>query len=642
MTARMSPRRKPKADRRHDVDLAMPPMTDVDGNEVSAPKKTARGLLLEAQDEFKQHERRRWPKAILNERYIGGEQQWGVNKSKGSDELVVDWPDWLPQDTRNLLANLHLTAKARVTRGDPSMKAWGGDASMGDRAGADVANKLIYAKRTAQDHRKTISRAAGHAGAQGTGCFYTTWNPAAGPVGEDGVPQGDVSIEALQIFDWATDGSEEIEKSPYCWVRRWMKPEAARKRLLAVGIDETPEEKTLTSVWGDTDSKRVEAIEFWVKPDRETFPNGLMFIFIGGHVVEAHGDVDPNARGNIPGGDRYPYEHNELPLSTWKWRDSTDSPFGTTPCDDAIPLQSRLNRLHAQLAFITAKCARWLKVETTKKNVAKWNSKDQVMEGDPANPTKIIGPPPPPALLYTQIEEAERMLREVYGINEAVVGSDASKSKNAKHLEHIEALDAQKLLETIVNRDHALHRVYRQMLRLLRQMVVVERLLHFIGEDGLPQVQAFVGADLDGVDIFLEPVAGADQTRAAEAANAEQSAVAGFEDPRRAAELRQTGQQRTGLESAAARVVQQQIKDAARGFAAQPDPSVPPPVAVAEIQLALEQATGTPAEAPLRQLLAAYQAAAAPPEAAPAAPAPVLKPKSSPLAAKQPQPGGPL
>lgn len=643
MAARMTPRRNRRRDVRRDVDVRVAPTVDAAGREIPGESKTARGLLLEALDEFKQYEERRWPKSILNERFIGGEQKWGIGQGpkRGPSELVVDWPDWLPRTERNLLSNLHLTAKARVTRGDPSMKAWGGDASIGDRVGADVANQIIYSLRTNQDHRKIISRAGGHAGAQGTGCFYVTWNSAGGPRGEDGQPQGDVSFEALQVFEWGTDGSEEIEKSDYCFVRRWMKCADARKRLRAAGVDEEPEEKTLTGVWGDTQSKRVEAIEYWHRPRPDgLFPAGLMVVFIGGHVVEIWGDIDPAKRGDIPGGDAYPYEHGELPLAPWKWLDCTDSPYGNTPCDYAVPLQAHLNRLHSQLAFITAKSARWLKVETSKKNVAKWNGSEQVFEGDPSNPTKIIGPPPPPALLYTQIEEAERMLREVYGVNEAVVGSDASKSKNAKHLEHIEALDAQKLLETLVGRDHALLRGYKQALRLWQQFVSIDRTISIIGPDGAPAAITFNGRDLVGVDLYLEPAPGADQSRAAQAADAEQRAAAGLDDPRRAAELRDTGQRQTAAEAMAVRVVQKQIADVARGFGAQPDPSVPVSVAVGEIMLALEQAANTAAEMPLLQLLAAYQKAAAAAAQAPAAGPGQTKP--TPRAQAQQQPEAPL
>ena len=608
---------KPKASKLRDVDLALAPFVGPDGEE-TPNQTTARGLLLQALDDFRQYEQRRWPLSILNERFIAGEQQWGVATAgpmMTPSELTVDWPKWLPRTQRNLLKNLHLTAIARVTKGDPAVKAWGGDPSIGDVVDSDVGNKLVYHLRTNQDHRKLIMRGAWSAAAQGTCAFYVTWNASSGPRGVDGKPQGDIAFEPLQVFDWGTDGSEDIEKSAYCFIRRYMKVNEAKRLLVSVGVMEEPEVKTIEGVWGDTQTERVEAIEYWQKPDPNgELPNGLMVLFVGGHVVKTY--------------DPYPYDHGELPLCVWKWTDVPDSPYGSTPVDDAVPIQAILNRLHSYLAFITGKTAKWMKVLTTKKIEKLWNGDAQVIGSDDIDndsKTQIVGAPPPPALLYTQIEEAERMLREVYGVNEAVVGSDASKSKNAKHLEHIDSLDAQKLYATVVARDHALFRAYRQMLRLWQQYVQIARTIRILGEDGKPAALQFAGADLDGVDLYLEPAPGADLTRAAGALDAEQAAVAGYIDPKTAAELRQTGQNHTAFSRVGRRIVQKQIEDARRGFAAQADPSVPAEVAVPEITLAMQMLapTETAAYAALQALLQGYQQAAAPVAAPTNAPKPM-------------------
>lgn len=581
-----------------DVDLVdrVTPLTRPDG-EVIERKITARGLFLEAEEAWRAHADRRFGQALLNERFISGDQQWGLDTKRGPSELVVEWPAWLPRTQRNLMRNLHMTNVARVTKGDPSVKAWGGDGSAGDVGSAEIANALIYSIRNSNDHRKTISRAAWTCGAQGCGAFYVTWDAARGPKGVDGRPLGDVCLEQLQIFDWMTDGSEDIGESEYVAVRRWMRKEEAHARLLATGEDlPEPTAHAVKTLWGDG-MTRVEAWEYWHRPC-EMLPRGLFVLFIAGHVVEV---TD------------YPYEHGELPVHVWKWADLPDSPHGATPCDDAIPLQAQLNRLHSALALLTSKAARWTKVITSP-NIAKaWNADTQVI-GDPdaaAKATQIIGPPPPPALLYTQIEEAERMLREVYGVNEAVVGSDASQTKNARMLAYVTELDAQKLAPTVVARDHALLGVYRQCLALWRQFVSEQRTIKIIGEAGVPALLSFSGADLAGVDVYLEPASGSDNTKGAAALDAEQAAQAGLMDPARAGELRNTGQTQTRFEALARTLVRRQISDAASGFGAQPDPSIPPQVAIEEIGLALEQVQGDQVATPaLMALLAAYQQAA--------------------------------
>jgi hypothetical protein len=591
----MATRRPRDPDQLRDVDIQVAPLRRSDGTEIEQ-KVTALGLFKDMQDGWTVHADRRYPQSTLNERFIAGEQQWGIESKRGASELIVDWPKWRGRMvTRNLMRNLHLTNVARVTKGDPSVSAWAGDGSNSDLAASDVGNALIYSMRNAQDHRKRISRGAWTAGAQGTVAFYTTWATDKGPV-VNGQYLGDVEAAVpIQVFDWMTDGAEDIEDSECCAVRRWMRPKDAYARLLAVGVQEEPKEQLVKTIWGEGGDQRVEAWEYWHKPC-ERIPKGLFIMLVGGHVVNV---MD------------FPYEHGELPLAIWKWVDVPDSPHGGTPADDAVPIQRTLNDRHSDLSIITQKSARWLMLITTKeiqRQVKADPTSIGVDDVSAINATKIIGAPPPPALIYTQIEEAERMLREVYGVNEAVSGSDTSQMKNARMMAYTTELDGQKLASTIVARDHAMLRVYRQALGLWRQFVDQARTIKVMGNGGLPQMLSFSGADLNGVDVYLEPTSGSDHTRPAQALDAEQASAAGFMDPRKGAELRQSGQAMTREDMLSRTLVQRQIQDAAGGFAAQADPSVSPMIAVSEIGLALEQAGSNEAMAqPLMALLAQYQ-----------------------------------
>ena len=605
----MAEKRKRKEDRLRDVDINVAPLVRSDGEEIEQTT-SARGLLLDALEQWQRFADLRFPQATLNERFISGEQQYSINPEQKNSELIVDWPNWRGRFVaRNLMKNLHLTNVARVTKGDPSVSCWAGDGSNGDLAASDVGNSLIYSMRTAQDHRKRISRGAWTAGAQGTCAFYTTWATDKGPTFEtmDGNGRmvrkflGDVDAAVpLQIFDWFTDGAEDIEDSEYCGVRRWMRIPDAKRRLLAVGVDEEPKTQTVRTLWGDnnTDS-RVEVWEYWHKPT-ERIPEGLFILFIGGHAVDVR---------------KFPYEHGELPLAIWKWVDFPDSPHGTTPADDAVPIQKTLNDRHSDLSIITTKSAKWLMFLTSKEIAAQVRADPTIVETSDTqaiNSTKIIGAPPPPALIYTQIEEAERMLREVYGVNEAVVGSDTSQMKNARMMAYTTELDGQKLNPTTVARDHALLRVYRQALGLWRQFVKEPRSIKIIGEGSVAKLFSFSGADLNGVDVYMEPSSGLEQTKKAQALDAEQEAVGGFMDPVKGAELRKSGQTMSRVEMMARSIVQKQIQDATQGFAAQADPSVPAGIAVAEIGLALEQAGANDAVAqPLMALMQQYQQLAA-------------------------------
>jgi hypothetical protein len=276
----MATRRPRDPDQLRDVDIQVAPLRRSDGTEIEQ-KVTALGLFKDMQDGWTVHADRRYPQSTLNERFIAGEQQWGIESKRGASELIVDWPKWRGRMvTRNLMRNLHLTNVARVTKGDPSVSAWAGDGSNGDLAASDVGNALIYSMRNAQDHRKRISRGAWTAGAQGTVAFYTTWATDKGPV-VNGQYLGDVEAAVpIQVFDWMTDGAEDIEDSECCAVRRWMRPKDAYARLLAVGVQEEPKEQLVKTIWGEGGDQRVEAWEYWHKPC-ERIPKGLFIMIVG-------------------------------------------------------------------------------------------------------------------------------------------------------------------------------------------------------------------------------------------------------------------------------------------------------------------------------------------------------------------------
>ena len=536
-----------------------------DGKPVTPDKLTARGLLQEAKRTFEPYERASWNKATLNERFLNGQQFGGWNAQR--NELVVDdWPTFLPRINRNVLRNLHLTWQARVTAKDPMVKAWGGESSNHDVESADVANKLIAAWRQQADHRRLISRAAWTVASQSCVAFWVQWDTTKGATGTDGAPLGDVVVENLAVFDWGSDGSEDIEDSDYCFVRRWLTAEVARELLAKIGMTDPPSTTSAISVWGET-RQLVECYYLYNKRTSR-IPEGHYSIHVAGHVVE-HGP--------------FPYNHNHLPVVVWKCNDKPDSPHGGTHVDDAVPLQQALNRLHASLAKRTAFSAEWLKVIGPAGILSQWDGEGQkITENDPTliGAVRIVEPGPVPAILWTQIEEIERMISVVFGINEAVVGSDYSQSKNARMLAYISELDAQKFAPTIAARDHALMLVYRQMLQLSQQFVSVPRTMMLVGDLGMPEVVTFIGADLQGVDVYLEPASGSDQSKTATAAAIEQDAASGLETPENAKEIRRTGQDETAMQRLSRSIVMTQGQQALGGFAVQADPNVDVVVAV--------------------------------------------------------------
>lgn len=581
-----------------DVPLEVAPIILSDGAERAADPITALGLLEECKRVHAPYEAEVYPQAHLNERFMHGDQ---IVKAVGRDEHIVDenvlWPSWLTPISRNLLRNPALTWGARVTERDPVTSCWPGEGGAADVAAATVADRVLGYYRQKLDLRQQMSRAAWMVQEHGTVGWRIFWDPDAGPKGEldDGqmVPLGDVVYELVSIFDFAIDPVDNLDDAAWCFFRRWKSRADARRLLLAAGIMDEPAVGQSQSTWTRR-TDLVECIELYVKPNTDArFPDGLVVQVVGGNVLA----VEP-----------FPYAHVELPIAIWKCSTKAGYPYGDTHVSDAVPLQNNYNKLHAAMTVITAKSARWLKVFLPKSMKAAFDGGDEAIFFDPSeDPRKvhIVSAPPPSPLLVAQIEEHERMIDKVFGVNEAIVGSDASQSKNARHLAYLSQLDAQKQKEARVDLEHAVLRVERQALRLTQQFVDSERIVRLVGDQGRFEEVAFRGADLEGVDVILETAPLADQSRAASAADSEQAAAAGLEDPQRARELRRTGVSETRYEALSRRAVQAQAKQAMQGLAVQPDPMVPPEVAVAELQLQLQQAPPL-AVAPLQALLAAY------------------------------------
>ena len=123
------------------------------------------------------------------------------------------------------------------------------------------------------------------------------------------------------------------------------------------------------------------------------------------------------------------------------------------------------------------------------------------------------------------------------------------------------------------------------------------------------ETMSFQGADIGGVDVRLEPSSGIERYRAEEVGDIEQSAQAGWIDPARAGELRETGLEETAAETMDSQRVQGQVIQALQGQLTPPMQNVSPVAAIEELQVAIASvAEERPDIVPyLEQLLMAYQ-----------------------------------
>lgn len=587
--------------------------------------------------------------AILNERYISGRQEFELGPTS-QHVLKVTRSEGERRIVRNQLRNLSLTWASRVNDSTSDTRAWSDKPGLAVEVAA-VAHAHLQHQKEKQERPRMLARAAMRGLAHGSIYFKVTQDPMKGPMktptpilDDDGVPQldpetgnvvlegegeheGDISVDLFTIHDVLTDGAEDIEHSVWALCRRVMNLYEARALLAEAGFpNEDPEGVTdRKDTWGH-ELEGVEAYELWMVPCARV-PAGLFALVIGGVVVDYQD---------------FPYDHGQLPIACWKIFDRSDSQYGDTHVTETIDLQRALNDLTA--ALVEMAFQHGANIST----VAVQQILDELEEGSKLLPAATaekpakdqlayVGPPAPPEMLVTVIRMLLEAIPEGFGVNEVVASGGApQQTKSARQLAYIKALDGQKLWLPLQNLVAALVRIDWQQTLLAQQYMTPERMLEVAGDHLANGVQAFFDCDLR-TTIKIEATPASENTAAANAANAEESAVAGLIDPATGAELRQTGLDMTGAEAGARRSIQTQIVAALSGEQVAPDPSIDANVAMSELALARELWGKRNPEAAqaLQQLELAYAELGA--EAQQESQQPLGKPTAAPMAEAQEQ-----
>jgi len=539
-------------------------------------------------------------RAEYNERMIIGDQLISL----GADGTISDAQlgDNTATTSRNLMRNLALTWTARVLEDRPDVKAYPATPGI-DVNRAEVANRLLRYIHQHHDFDELCFRAGMLVQPHSVVGFKTVWDPLGGPwspatprvdeagnivLDETGQPVtdppqrlGDVRLETCSLFDYGTDGSEEIEDSEYCWFRNFITQPEARMMYRAQDIDDEPATRPYRTIWG-AERQGVEVFELWWRKGAR-FPNGLFIQIVGDVVIQARD---------------FPYEHGELPLSVWKCGPRRASPFGSTHVDDAVKVQIEINEV------VTAR-RRQVREIASVKFVAPSQIIDDIMASNQMikcdNPDQMaairyITPPDIAAPLMTSLDDNTNTIFQLWGLSEMLAGGEVGKSTAAKAIAYLTKLDADKRSGTARSLGKAITRVFRQALRLLQQYVQAPRLVQIVGDESEASVVEFIGADLDGVDVMLEPAAGFERFSATRAQAAQDQQMQGSQDPG-LPELAQTGLSTTTEDAAAQRSVEAQVMAAMKGVPVEADPEVD---AATAIQVLLPFAQH-PAVAPLLQ-----------------------------------------
>lgn len=485
------------------TDVELPTAASDDESDIE--RKSVIELLEECKEVVEKYAARYLTTAEYNERMCNGDQFIEVNDSFEIGPSSSD-PSSLKL-SRNLLRNLRLTWSSRILEDRPNVQFW--PTSPGaDQIKTEVCSKVWEHICQVNDFDDLCFQAAELVQPHSAVGIKPVWDPLRGPRDpETGKTLGEVRWQLVSIFDYGTDGAEDIEDSKWVYFSKYVDEWDARTLLDAAGIKDPPTLDSYNDIWG-VEKNGVQLYELWVRPDDYRFPNGLYAVIVGNHVVEARD---------------FPYNHGELPIAIWKCGARRNSPYGSTHVDDATPIQKLINECVMALGS-QARLINSVKLLAHPSVIEAWQHGHQripVADAQMAQHTRYLEPPDRVKVLVTTLDDAVQALFAVFGLNEMLTGAENIKSGTAaKSIAYINKLDSMKMAGAARSLAKAIKRVASQSIKLTQQYVQAPRLLNMIGGGSSMPVEMFIGADVAGVDVIVQPSSGVETLRASMAENA--------------------------------------------------------------------------------------------------------------------------
>lgn len=539
-----------------------------DGRDVNLAKNddgtnlTARDLCRDLIDIGKRSASDFILKAERNELFVRGDQRRDIDRP-GHLLTDIPWNDTVPMVTHNLLRNLVLTWCSRLLEDRPSATAYPTSAEMGDIEAAKAAQHLIEYFEFENNVDSTmwdVVQGACSAGVGGIKCYYD--------------PETDqVKWDIVTIFDYYIDNVENPDEAKWCVFRRYIDLYDAKQLLKKVGIKEV--QSTTYSVNDLEEREGVEVHELWYQPDNR-IEKGAYVLFVDGNVVE---DME------------YPYvfQHLEdpdggqtrsfLPICLFKVGYIRGTCYGDTWMNDAVPIQRQINEIESVLTKLRRDTGS-VKLLAPGSVVDAWtDSNSMIKMDDPAKAaiTKWLEPPKYSPLLFEDRDRLEQRLYDIAGLNEVLTGAESTKSgTSAKQIAYISQLDNMKHAGTSRHIEKFLVQLWSLTLHLVRKYYVLPRIIRIVGPaDEIASIY-FTGADIDGVDIRLEPRAGMERYSATKGQNVIDRHEQGLEAADNVPERSRTGLDLTAEEADLKETVIEQAKLVIEGYQVTPLTNINP------------------------------------------------------------------
>jgi hypothetical protein len=587
---------------------------DVDSGEVD--ELSIKTYILDAEKDWQQRSMGQLCTAEYNERMISGDQFIQVGATHQIEEGDF-WTGDQQKSSRNHLANLALTWSSRVLEERPSIQCYPNEAGA-DLNKAEACNKILEYVKQNHDFDDLCFEAAQLVQPHSAVAFKVVWDPLSGPrsqgvqkFDENGFPQfdelgqpileyvgaplGDVSITLASIFDYFGDGSEKIEDSEFVCFREVISKSEARRLLNMSPQFENIDlqEDEFTNAWGIKKSG-VLLRELWIRPRSYQFPDGLFAIMVGERVVSAIA---------------FPYDHGELPIAVWKCGKRRGSEFGVTHVTHAVNIQSSINYCCSAIDVQSKQIAgiKLLAHQSIIDMMQHGNQQIPVQDPSHAQYAKYLEPPDRAKVLVSTLEDSEKALYAVFGLNELLTGAETIKSGTAaKAVEFLNRLDSMKMAGASRSLNKGILRIFKQVLKLYQQYVKAPRIAQILGKGNLYEPLQFIGADISGVDVRLEPISGFTQFRAGIAEQAQMQIDAGNVTPQLQSQA-QTGLKQDSFDKSQRDMIGSQIDATIKGQLQQADPTLDPNIAVDEILGVISAYQGTPIFQNLMMLLQGYR-----------------------------------
>jgi hypothetical protein len=538
-------------------------------------------------------------KANRNERYVHGDQYMDINRLTGVLQ-DVPWQDYVPKVTVNLLRNLVLTWTSRILRNRPSVSAYPHNPEVADTLSAEAAATMIEYFEHEINIDETMFDLVSRACAHGIGGVKLAYDP------DNDV----VDWDTVSIFDFVLDPQPKTDEQMWVIFEKFIEESEANLLLKEAGLKNATATTVEYFVGPSEVRSGVRVRELWYRPDPR-IPEGLYCLEVSGYITEAMDYPYVFQKLEYPGDTR---RQSFLPIATFVVDPIRGTCWGDTWVNDAVPTQRQINEVESTLTKLRRDTA-------GAKLIAPGNIANAIDTGnqilkidDPlqAQMVRYMEPPRINNLLFQDREVLQKRLYDLAGLNELMVGAEAAKSgQSAKTIAYLSELDSMKQAGTARSIERFLLEAWQKTLVLVRNYYTEPRILSIVGEDNVLAQTSFIGTDIDGVGLRLEPRAGSARYNASKTQDVMDQAQLGIRDASEARTMVETGATTTTEDQRQSKVMAATVKAAMDGADPYVDESIDPGFAIGYLDqaIAVLEATGASKSSIeiLNQLLGVYE-----------------------------------